>query len=239
MLLLFDIDGTILQGATAAHAQSLRMALYEIYGVGDAGGSAASLPRAQAAGRTDIEIARELVLACGLSEDVFNEGLEDLKHACVSRYARLVPDDLSDCLIDGIDELLLELSGIEDVRLSLLTGNLESIARAKLAAADVGRYFPAGQGAFGSDAEDRSVLPPIARARAGTPGNPYPRERALVIGDTPRDIACARADGLRCLAVTSGPYRADELTAADAIAHSALQLGELLSQEIERGTASR
>jgi phosphoglycolate phosphatase len=37
-----------------------------------------------------------------------------------------------------------------------------------------------------------------------------------VIGDTPRDIACARADGLRCIAVATGPFRVDQLEDADA-----------------------
>jgi phosphoglycolate phosphatase-like HAD superfamily hydrolase len=61
------------------------------------------------------------------------------------------------------------------------------------------------------------MLPPIARRRAGAPGPPHPRERTVVIGDTPRDIACARADGLRCVAVAGGPYRAEALSEADAV----------------------
>jgi len=80
------------------------------------------------------------------------------------------------------------------------------VARLKLRRAGLERWFRSGQGGFGSDSEDRVSLPPLARRRAGTPGRPYPREQTLVIGDTPRDIACARADGLRCVAVTTGPF---------------------------------
>ena len=58
----------------------------------------------------------------------------------------------------------------EDVRLSLVTGNFEPIARLKLARAGLGRWFAAGQGAFGSDSEDRAALPAIARRRAGVGG---------------------------------------------------------------------
>jgi phosphoglycolate phosphatase-like HAD superfamily hydrolase len=234
VLLLFDIDGTILQGAAAAHAQALRMALYEIYGVGDSLGSASGLPHVLAAGRTDMEIARELVLACGISSADFQEGLERLKRSCVDIYARIGPDDLAACVIDGMGQLLAHLSSSSEVRLSLLSGNLEPIARAKLAAAGVGQHFPAGQGAFGSDAEDRACLPAIARMRAGEEGVPHPRERTIVIGDTPRDIACARADGVRCLAVTSGPYSEHELGEADAVAQSASQLQELLEEDLRR-----
>ena len=98
-----------------------------------------------------------------------------------------------------------------------MTGNFERIARLKLARAGIGDWFPEGQGGFGSDAEDRALLPPIARARAGG----WPRERTVVIGDTPRDIACARADGLRVVAVATGPFAVEELADADAVVDSA------------------
>jgi phosphoglycolate phosphatase-like HAD superfamily hydrolase len=46
----------------------------------------------------------------------------------------------------------------------------------------------------------------------------------VLIGDTPRDIACAHADGVRCIAVTTGPFAADELTAADVVVVDAGEL---------------
>jgi phosphoglycolate phosphatase len=111
-----------------------------------------------------------------------------------------------------------------------VTGNLEAVARLKLDRAGLGGWFAAGQGAFGSDAEDRAQLPAIARRRAGRldGGAPYPRERTVVIGDTPRDIACARADGVRCVAVATGPYAAEELAGANAVARAAHELPALL-----------
>ena len=127
-------------------------------------------------------------------------------------------------------ELLAGLSGPEGPLLALVTGNFEPIARLKLERAGLGRHFARGQGAFGSDSEDRAELPPIARRRAGADGRSYPRERTVVVGDTPRDIACARADGVRCLAVATGPFPAEELRAADAVAADAHELGELLAR---------
>ena len=50
----------------------------------------------------------------------------------------------------------------------------------------------------------------------------------IVIGDTPRDIACARADGVRVIAVATGPYRADQLTAADAVCRDVREVAALL-----------
>ncbi len=101
-----------------------------------------------------------------------------------------------------------------------------------MARAGIGRYFPAGQGGFGSDDEDRAALPAIARRRAGKNGTPYPRDRTLVIGDTPRDIACAHADDVRCIAVATGPFSVEELTDADSVAGDARELGDLLEVEL-------
>ncbi len=110
--------------------------------------------------------------------------------------------------------LLEWLAAREGVTLGLLTGNYEPVARLKLRRAGLGKWFSSGPGGFGSDSEDRAALPAIARRRGGH----APREQTIVIGDTPRDIACARADGVRCVAVTTGQYAADELTGADAVA---------------------
>ena len=76
--------------------------------------------------------------------------------------------------------------------------------------------------AFGSDAEDRDELPGIARSRAALPA--WPRERTVVIGDTPRDIACARADGVRVVAVGTGPFGIEALADADAVVDDARAL---------------
>ena len=63
------------------------------------------------------------------------------------------------------------------------------------------------------DAVRLTLIPPIARARAGG----WPRERTVVIGDTPRDIACARAHGARVVAVATGEYSVDALKDADVV----------------------
>ena len=114
-----------------------------------------------------------------------------MQEECSRAYARLCPSDLSHTVVPGVSELLEWLGERESVQLGLLTGNYEPVARLKLSRAGLGRHFPSGQGAFGSDAEDRAALPAIARRRAGRRGAPHPREQTWVIGDTPRDIACA------------------------------------------------
>ncbi len=210
MLVLFDIDGTLLHGATDAHREALEAALREVHGI-DARDARVISP----AGRTDGEIARAILLDAGISAERIDERAAAVREQCCLAYARLCPSDLSGTVLPGIPALLERLRPRDGVRLGLLTGNYEPVARIKLARAGIGHYFPGGQGAFGSDSEDRAALPAIARRRAGDRGHPHAREDTVVIGDTPRDIACARADGVRCVAVASGPYGVDQLDGAD------------------------
>jgi phosphoglycolate phosphatase len=217
VLLLFDIDGTLLLKATAAHAAAVIEALRDVYGVTEPA-------KVEAAGRTDYEIARAVCLLDGVTAARFDAGREAFRIACVEAYARLCPDDLSEFVAPGMPEVLDALATRDGTRLALLTGNLEPIARLKIGRAGLGHYFEPGQGGFGSDHEDRTELPAIARRRAGH----YPRSKTVVIGDTPRDIACARADGVRCVAVATGPFGVDDLAKADVVLHSARELLEVL-----------
>jgi phosphoglycolate phosphatase-like HAD superfamily hydrolase len=231
VLLLFDIDGTLLIRAHVEHRRALAEAVHEVWGAEDPGA-----PAVVAAGRTDIEIAREVCLLGGVSAARFDDGRDRFHEACARAYDRLAPPDLRDRHAPHVAAVLADLAQRPGVRLSLVTGNLEAVARMKLDRAGLGRFFPAGQGAFGSDAEDRTELPAIARRRAGDGERPYPRARTVVVGDTPNDIACARADDLRCVAVTTGPYAADELRRADAVIAS---LDELAPMIVRRAPTSR
>jgi phosphoglycolate phosphatase-like HAD superfamily hydrolase len=215
VLILFDIDGTLLTGATEAHKDAMRAALREVHGIEAPDALRSSV---SAAGRTDGEIARLLLLLAGVSAERIDERADAVRDACCREYAHRCPEDLSHTVIPGVPELLASLSVRAGTRLALLTGNFEPIARLKLARAGIGKHFPSGQGAFGSDAEDRAALPSIARRRAADGGVAHPREQTIVIGDTPLDIACARADGVRAVAVATGPYGVEELREADAVA---------------------
>ena len=213
LLLLFDIDGTLLQRASHEHAIALRAAAGRVHGV-----DVSTVDAVEYAGRTDRAIARDLLAAAGVSE-LDEAWVEET----VLEYERLCPDDLSAKVAPGMVELLEALVARPDeFRLSLVTGNLEAVARRKLAAAGIGHYFEPGQGGFGSDHEERGRLPSIARERASTPA--WPRERTVVIGDTPRDIACARVDEVRVAAVATGPYPVEALADADAVADDARAL---------------
>lgn len=225
MLLLFDIDGTLLINAAEAHRDAIHEALRTVHGVTEP-----ARRGMQVAGRTDADIARTLLVHAGISARTIDERADDVRIAACEAFARRCPPDLSAHVAPGMGELLERLAAREDTLLALVTGNYEPIARMKLRAAGIGRLFPRGQGGFGSDHEDRAMLPQIARRRArrGTDGE-WPRSRTVVIGDTPRDIACARADGVRVVAIATGPFAPEELREADAVASDAQELGEVLA----------
>jgi phosphoglycolate phosphatase len=221
MLLLFDIDGTLMLKASKDHALALQGALRRVHGL-------QKMPdgEVEAAGRTDLAIARTILTLAGVGADVIDDRARDVAAMTCAEYAHRCPADLREHVAPGIVETLDLLKARDDVKLSVLTGNLECVAHLKLERAGLGGYFEQGQGAFGSDSEDRSELPEIARRRAGD----HPREQTVVIGDTPRDIACARADGCHCIAIATGPYRAADLHGADVVIDMAREIPAALKR---------
>jgi len=118
-------------------------------------------------------------------------------------------------VMPGVSPLLDALARRDDVFLALLTGNFEEGARLKLEHFDLWRYFPCG--AFGDTAHDRNGLLPEALARVAVSGGPRAAPAdAVIIGDTPLDVAVALAGGARSIAVATGSHTTVELLASGA-----------------------
>ncbi|MBI4843076.1 MAG: HAD hydrolase-like protein [Nitrospirae bacterium] len=109
---------------------------------------------------------------------------------------------------------ILDALESDSVPLGLLTGNLEQGARIKLEPFGLFKYFSAG--AFGSDHEDRDMLLPIAIEKFSKIGVQAVPQKSVVIGDTPRDVRCAKIHGAHAVGVATGPYSMDELNDAGA-----------------------
>jgi phosphoglycolate phosphatase-like HAD superfamily hydrolase len=221
-LLLWDIDGTLLLKASGSHAAAVWDALRAVHGLGDE----RLLRRQPMAGMTDGQIARRILEAAGVDAATIDARQRDVAERTVATYA---PEDLTGHVSPGVDELLAELHSRDDVVQSLVTGNFEPVARRKLAAAGLGGWFSADVGGgFGDDHEERAQLPGLARRRAGealrADGAAWPPARTIVIGDTPRDIACARHDGVHVVAVATGGHPVEDLREADAVARDAREL---------------
>jgi len=101
-------------------------------------------------------------------------------------------------------------------------GNVEKVALIKLESAGVKKdYFTENGliGAFGSDNGDRKKLVEVAKNRyckyLGV--SSIDPNDVVVIGDTPKDILCAHANGSPCVAVTTGIFKKEELESADCV----------------------
>lgn len=209
-LVLFDIDGTLLSSA-AAGREAIRTAFGEVFGTLDV------FDAVRFDGKTDPQIVRELCAAAGMPERATDAAIEEL----LRRYVTLLEDELGRRRglvrsLPGIPALLDALDEAGDVCVGLLTGNVVPGARLKLAAAglDFDRFRV---GAFGSDSAHRPDLPPIAVERATAHMGRVPAgQEIVIIGDTPADVTCGAALGVRAVAVATGSYTEDELRAAGA-----------------------
>ena len=204
-LILFDIDGTLLTSAGAA-ARPFRGALERVFG------TAGPMAGYSFAGRTDPQIARDLLALGGIDvdaadprfEQVWEIYLEGLQAAL--REARIT-------VLPGIRGLVDALDLHPAVILGLLTGNLREGARLKIEAAGLG-FGRFQVGAFGSDHAHRPELPEVAIRRAEERfGHRFAGKSVVIIGDTPLDVACGEHLGVRTIAVATGSYRMEELAA--------------------------
>lgn len=225
MLILFDIDGTLLLGTPQAHTEALARAAAEVFAVP---ATAHDVVAISPGGRTDQEIARLVLRRHGVDDEAISAGLPEWKDRAAALYPDVAPRHAPQATAPGAAEALARTAGL-GATLSLLTGNLEPIAHAKLDAGGLGGWFPPGVGAFGSDHEVRDALVPIAVERAGG------LRPAVVVGDTPRDVACARAGGALCIGVTTGIHHAATLHGADAVVPALLDAVDVLDAWMRDG----
>jgi phosphoglycolate phosphatase len=207
-IILFDIDGTLIRAVRRPeYRNAMREILIEVFG------TFGRIGEVDFAGRTDLAIYRAALEPAGVPFETIRERLPVVEAAMVNLLERMAATGAVYSLCPGIQELLDAISQDRRFVPSLLTGNVERLAEAKLKVAGIGHYFR-GRGAFGSDAEDRDHLPAIAAERVASHfGLTIPPERFIIVGDTPRDISCARHFGARVLAVASGQHTADQLRA--------------------------
>ena len=102
--------------------------------------------------------------------------------------------------LPGAAELLQTVATSGIFGSSVVSGNLEPMARVKLEAA--GLYSYLCRGAYGSDSPRRADLPAIAKRRCEAVfGVSIPLSECIVIGDTPRDLEAARCNRMKCILV--------------------------------------
>ncbi len=206
-LLLFDIDGTLVLTGGAGQ-RAMAGAFEELFGVADA------FADVSMAGRTDRWLVESAFARHGI--DANPESLDRFR----ARYVALLDTSIAETgqgrrgVLPGVVDVLARLQTLERTHLALLTGNYADGARIKLE--HFGLWDRFAWGAFGDDHAERDDLARAAMADASTRGITLADAgHAVVVGDTPFDIACARAAGARVVAVATGGHSLEELRAHD------------------------
>jgi phosphoglycolate phosphatase-like HAD superfamily hydrolase len=201
-LILWDIDGTLLKGSQAATA-AFNQALRDVYELG------VEPVRVEYGGKTDNQIALEVLALHDILEAQALDGLGRFHE----HYIGLV-EERFDVLQESIRVLpgvwaIIDALQAEGAIQSLLTGNLRATAELKLRAVGLEERLDLEVGAYGSDHRNRNELVPIARGKAEARYGPL--REIVVIGDTPRDIACGKAGYARTVAVATGTWSVEQL----------------------------
>ncbi len=206
--ILFDIDGTLTDSAGAGR-RALNLAMGEVTGLED------SFRGVGFAGKTDLQIIREGLEKHGL--DARDRMISTLAARYLFHLQREVAKGGGHVKV-GVREILRSLEDTDGCVLGLLTGNLQEGARIKLEPFGLNSFFALG--AYGSDAEDRNLLLPIALRRLRERDGLFLTSHdCVVIGDTPKDVECARIHGASSIAVATGPCPIETLreTGADLV----------------------
>src|SRR5262245_2783159 len=199
-ILFWDIDGTLLTTGKAG------VPAWET-AVRETTGKDFQLSSIRVPGLTDFQIAARTFELLGIEP---GDGLQRM----VTRYEDLLPSSLplkQGRVLPNVREILEALRPRVDVSSYLLTGNTRRGARAKLTHYDLFKYFP--DGAFAEDQSARASIAARALELARRSG-PVVEEQMFVIGDTPHDIEAAVAIHARTIAVATGGYPVDELSAS-------------------------
>ena len=206
-LFLWDIDGTLLRGATAIHRDAFAHAYQTVYGL------PLGLDGVAAGGRTDTWLLAEPLRRFGWSDAEIWARMPDAFTA-MQGYVEQHLGDLSHCVLPGAREVLAELQARGYVQ-ALVTGNLSRIAMAKLRHGGLAQYFDVG--GFGEESDVRAQLVSVALRHAReTVGTHIDPRRAVVVGDTPFDLEAGQLNGTRTCGVATGACSLEELEAAGA-----------------------
>jgi phosphoglycolate phosphatase len=220
-LVLWDLDGTLV------HTAGIGGAVFDT--ALEAALGRRPEDRVRMGGKTDPQIVREYLEL--MHEDLSHAPaiLRHLEQGLAAAAERLAEDGSP---MPGVVALLQRLAVDPDVISSVLTGNIAPNAVVKLAAFGLDRWLDLEVGAYGSDDANRDVLVPLAMERARTLRDVrLDAGDVWIVGDTPRDLACASAAGAHCLLVATGGFTIDELRGlgADVILADLRQTDEVVA----------
>jgi phosphoglycolate phosphatase len=206
-LILFDIDGTLLNTRGAGRA-STREAMLEVFG------TVSTIDQHVFGGKTDWFTLVELLTPHGYNADAIGQRMPHYEQIVARHLLALLERENTISPIPGALETVRALRAQNSTLLGVVTGNVATTAPIKMRFAGFDpAWFPVG--AYGSEAVDRNDLPAIALQRAVAHcGESIAPADVVIVGDTPADVECARALGAVAVAVLTGFSTPEALIAA-------------------------
>jgi len=199
---LFDIDGTLLRSRDRIHIHSFASSVREVTGL------EITLEGVVLNGATDTAILREAFGLAGIPTETWEPRIEAILEA-MRRTIAARRGDLQLWTMPGVEKTLQHLAS-RGALLGLATGNLEMIGWTKVEEAGLREWFRFG--GFSDRFEKRAAMVADAAEKARELiGSDKAGPSICVVGDTPRDIEAARANGLPVIAVATGNYSFEEL----------------------------
>lgn len=237
---LFDIDGTILRSRDRIHFNSFASSVRE------ATGFEISLTGVVLHGGTDTAILREAFALAGIPA----EDWEPQTEAILEAMRRTIAErrgEMELWTMPGIEKTLEHLAK-RGALLGLATGNLEMIGWIKVEEVGLREWFRFGGFSDRFEVRAAMVADAAAKARELIASHPSHKDKDMarvghpdllehgasvcVVGDTPRDIEAARANGLPVIAVATGNYTFEQLAALEPEVCTS-SLAALLAQTIQ------
>lgn len=198
---LWDIDSTLLTaGGAGVHAF--------LDAIADVTGTRPSADRVDMGGRIDPEIAASMLQTIGAPESLAGAVLDRLAVLAADRVDQFTAQTAT---LPGISAMVRRLAD-SGVRQTVVTGNIEAVGRIKLLAAGLVPPIDPGLGGFGDSGSTRAEVAEVALQKLVADGWEPSLDSCWIVGDTPRDAACARAIGVRCALVATGRHSAMSLS---------------------------
>lgn len=201
MLVLFDIDGTLLRKQGPHHRRALEFAAREVTG------RPVSIEGIPVAGMLDHTILQAMLAREGVGARRIRAAMDAMRSAAERYYLRHAPP-LHRRVTPGARMLLYRLFR-QGIPAGLVTGNFSRIGWHKMRLAGLDRYLRFG--AFAEMAKDRAGLVALAVREARRSGWIGPASPVVLVGDHINDIRAAQANGVRSVAVATGVIPLEEL----------------------------
>lgn len=199
---LFDIDGTLFKTGGQLHQDAFNHAFLNVYGV------PAKQRDINPEGMTDRQVIVEVLKLRGMTPEETRLKIPKATEY-MKRYFEEHKNEAKPEVLPGVRDFLTKLKA-ENIPMGVLTGNVEGIAWTKIERAGLRSFFDFG--AFGSQSEIRAELVEIARKNAEKVlGRSFQTQDFAIVGDTPKDIKCARDTGIQVVAVATGIFSFEEL----------------------------